>query len=203
MPIWIHADTSGAQIFIALSTVLVLIMGVAFSSRFGLNFAGLVVFVGFVPTMFAAVQRIVQAYTAYKSIVPNVASTYELREESTIFNLLPHFLNPQRGRIVLDGNDISRVTVRTVREEVSKLRTISVLLEKLDPRERSPGPTRRQRRRGRRGLQAPRPHRDRRPGQGLPVIREYARDRTCIVISHDMDFIAAAGWRPCRRGRHS
>jgi ABC-type multidrug transport system fused ATPase/permease subunit len=27
------------------------------------------------------------------------------------------------------------------------------------------------------------------------VIREYARDRTCIVISHDMDFIAAVSDR--------
>ena len=27
------------------------------------------------------------------------------------------------------------------------------------------------------------------------VIREYARDRTCIVVSHDMDFIAAVADR--------
>ena len=28
------------------------------------------------------------------------------------------------------------------------------------------------------------------------VIREYARERTCVVISHDMDFIAAVADRP-------
>ena len=78
MMIWIQAGTNGVQVFIALSTVLVLITGIAFSTSLGLTFATLVVFVAFVPTMFAAVQRIVQAYTAYKSIVPNVAATYEL-----------------------------------------------------------------------------------------------------------------------------
>ena len=70
MTIWSNAGTTSAQVLIALSTVLVLIVGVAFGAGFGLTFAGLVVFVGFVPTMFAAVQRIVAAYTAYRSILP-------------------------------------------------------------------------------------------------------------------------------------
>lgn len=42
------------------------------------------------------------------------------------------------------------------------------------------------------------------------VIREYARDRTCIVVSHDMDFIAAVadrvivlgGGRVAQEGTH-
>ena len=42
------------------------------------------------------------------------------------------------------------------------------------------------------------------------IIREYARDRTCIVISHDMDFIAAvsdrilvlAGGKVAQEGSH-
>ena len=70
MLIWTNAGTTSAQVLIALSTVLVLIVGVAFSASFGLTFASLVVFVGFVPTMFAAVQRIVTAYSAYKSDLP-------------------------------------------------------------------------------------------------------------------------------------
>ena len=78
MRIWMQAGTTGAQVFVAVSTVLVLIVGVAFSAGLGLTFAGLVVFVGFVPTMFASVQRIIQAYTTYKSTVPNVEATYEL-----------------------------------------------------------------------------------------------------------------------------
>jgi ABC-type multidrug transport system fused ATPase/permease subunit len=78
MRIWIQAGTAGAQVFVALSTVLVLIVGIAFSVSLGLTFAGLVVFVGFVPTLFASVQRIIQAYTMYKSVIPNVDATFEL-----------------------------------------------------------------------------------------------------------------------------
>ncbi len=76
--IWTNAGTTSVQVLIALSTVLVLVAGVAFSASFGLTFAGLVVFTAFVPTMFAAVQRIVAAYTAYRSVYPNVVATYEL-----------------------------------------------------------------------------------------------------------------------------
>ena len=41
--------------------------------------------------------------------------------KSTVFNLLLRFLDPQQGRIMLDGHDISRVTISTLREQVSKL----------------------------------------------------------------------------------
>ena len=41
--------------------------------------------------------------------------------KSTIFNLLLRFLDPQAGRIILDGRDISKVTLATLREQVSKL----------------------------------------------------------------------------------
>ena len=41
--------------------------------------------------------------------------------KTTVFNLLLRFLDPQQGRILLDGNDISRVTISTLREQVSKL----------------------------------------------------------------------------------
>jgi ABC-type multidrug transport system fused ATPase/permease subunit len=42
------------------------------------------------------------------------------------------------------------------------------------------------------------------------VIREYARDRTCIVVSHDLDFVAAVanriivldGGRAAEEGTH-
>lgn len=44
----------------------------------------------------------------------------------------------------------------------------------------------------------------------IRVVREYASDRTCIVISHDMDFVAAVadrimvldGGRICEEGSH-
>ena len=69
---------NGSQVFVALSTVVVLLVGIAFSASFGLTLAGLIVFTGMVPTMFGAAQRVLGAYTTYHSVAPNAASTYEL-----------------------------------------------------------------------------------------------------------------------------
>ena len=104
MTFWTNAGTTSAQVLIALSTVLVLIVGVAFSASLGLTFAGLVVFIGFVPTMFAAVQRIVGAYTAYKSILPNVLATYELLDTEPTVRERPDSppLGEVRGNIVFE-----------------------------------------------------------------------------------------------------
>lgn len=41
--------------------------------------------------------------------------------KSTIFNLLLRFLEPDSGRIELDGHDIRDLSLRTLREQVSKL----------------------------------------------------------------------------------
>lgn len=41
--------------------------------------------------------------------------------KSTILNLLLRFLEPQGGRILLDGRDVSDVTLSSLREQVSKL----------------------------------------------------------------------------------
>ena len=76
--VWMQATANGSQVFIALSTVVVLVVGIGFSASFGLTFAGLMVFTGMVPTMFGAAQRVMGAYTTYQSVAPNVASTYEL-----------------------------------------------------------------------------------------------------------------------------
>jgi ATP-binding cassette, subfamily B, bacterial len=306
MTFWTNAGTTSAQVLIALSTVLVLIVGVAFSASLGLTFAGLVVFVGFVPTMFAAVQRIVGAYTAYKSILPNVLATYELfdtkptvRErpdapplgevrgnivfedvvfryspehkildglsfsvkegetvalvgpigcgKSTVFNLLLRFLDPQEGRIAIDGHDISDVTISSLRERVSKLaqfpfftkdtirenvrmarrdasdvaveeacRLAQVHTVIVDPAKIHRGydtvvdvqvPSGGQKRLIALArcllrkpdvllLDEPTEHLDSDQRARLTrVVREYARARTCIVISHDMDFIAAVADR--------
>lgn len=78
MLVWNNAGVTSTQVFIALSTVVVLVAGVTVGGPLGLTFAGLVVFVGFVPTMFAAVGRIANAYTTYHAVVPNVIATYEL-----------------------------------------------------------------------------------------------------------------------------
>ena len=180
MTAWVYAGASGAQIFVALSTALVLLVGVLWGRSFGLTIAGLIVFVGFVPQMFGPAQRLVKAYADYQSLVPNVVSTFQLLDvqptvteradaadlaeihgdirfddvhfgyapgqkildgltfevkegetvafvgpigcgKSTIMNLLLRFLEPQQGRITLGGMDVACVTLRSLREQVSKL----------------------------------------------------------------------------------
>ena len=178
--VWMQATANASQVFVALSTVVVLLVGIGFSSSFGLTFAGLMVFAGMVPTMFGAAQRVMGAYTTYQSVVadrgvdvrvaghPAVGAgppgrgrarrgprepglrrrglrlhaeqkvldglSFSIEEgetvalvggigsgKSTVFNLLLRFLDPQRGRILLDGHDIGSVTIASLREQVSKL----------------------------------------------------------------------------------
>lgn len=322
MVVWLQASSRSTQIFVALSTALVLIVGIAFSDSFGLTFNSLIVFVGFVPTMFAPAQRIIDAYTTYSSIVPNVASTYELLDtvptirqrpdalsldtvhgniefrdvvfgygdrqkvldhvsfsiaegetvalvgeigsgKSTIFNLLLRFLDPEHGTIELDGHDIRDLSFATLREQVSKLSQFPFFLKdsirenvRLARRDASddeveeacrlahvhsvitdpakmPGgydtvvdvqvPSGGQKRLialARCLLRRPEVLLLDEPTENLDadqrvriaqVIREYAHDRTCVVISHDMDFIAGvadriivlSGGRVAEEGSHA
>jgi ATP-binding cassette subfamily B protein len=304
--VWMQATVNGSQIFVALSTVVVLIIGVAYSATFGLTFAGLLVFAGIVPTMFGAAQRVLGAYTTYQSVAPNAAATYELLDtrptvrehadavdlgdvhgnlvfedvtfgytsdrpvleglsfsvaegetvglvggigsgKSTVFNLVLRFLEPQRGRILVDGHDITGVTIASLREEVSKLAqfpffTKDTIRENIrlarpaardadieaactlanihsvitDPTRLSDGydtvvdvqvPSGGQKRLialARCLLRKPNVLLLDEPTENLDaderarligVIRGYARERTCLVISHDMDFIAAVADR--------
>ncbi|WP_242453277.1 ABC transporter ATP-binding protein [Mycolicibacterium sp. P9-64] len=303
---WMQATANGSQVFIALSTVVVLLVGIGFSASFGLTFASLMVFAGMVPTMFGAAQRVMGAYTTYQSVSPSVASTYELLDtrptvrehaaaaelgdvhgnlvfedvafgyaagqmvldgmsfsinegetvalvggigsgKSTVFNLLLRFLDPQRGRILLDGHPITQVTIASLRDQVSKLAQfpfftkdtirenirlarpeatdadVEVACENanvhsviVDPTKMHDGydtvmdvqvPSGGQKRLialARCLLRKPEVLLLDEPTENLDadqrarltgVIRGYAKGRTCLVISHDMDFIAAVADR--------
>jgi ATP-binding cassette subfamily B protein len=304
--VWMQGTVNGSQVFVALSTVVVLLVGIGYSARFGLTFAGLMVFVGMVPTMFGAAQRVLGAYTTYHAVAPNVASTYELLDtrpsvqdrpgaaelgdvhghlvfedvvfgyapgqnvldglsfairegetvalvggigsgKSTVLNLVLRFLDPKQGRILLDGHDIAGVTMASLRDQVSKLAQFPFFVKDTirenirlakqdasdadieaacedahvhsvitDPSKMHNGydtvvdvqvPSGGQKRlialeRGL--LRKPEVSLLDEPTENLDadqrarltgVIRDYALDRTCIVISHDMDFIAAVADR--------
>ncbi len=98
--VWMQATANGSQVFVALSTVVVLLVGIGFSADFGLTFAGLIVFTGMVPRMFSAAQRVMGAYTTYHAVAPNAASTYELLDT-------PPSVVDRPGAVTLgDGSEI-------------------------------------------------------------------------------------------------
>jgi ATP-binding cassette, subfamily B, bacterial len=75
---WMHLSNSNSLIYVALSTALVLLVGIQYGTRFGLGLGELIVFTGFIPAMFAPVQRVITSYSTYKSLEPGIVATYEL-----------------------------------------------------------------------------------------------------------------------------
>jgi len=161
--------------------------------------------------------------------------------KSTIMNLILRFLEPDSGRVLLEGKDISDVTLNSLREQVSKLAQFPFFLKdtiRENVRLGRAGATSTEIEEACKlahihdvivdkdkmpkgydtivGVQVPSGGQKRlialarcllrrpevllldEPTENLDgterirlteVIREYANERTCIVISHDMDFV--------------
>ncbi|MCM3900499.1 MAG: ABC transporter ATP-binding protein/permease [Pyrinomonadaceae bacterium] len=303
---WMSLSNSGAQVFISLTTALILLSAILLGQNWGLTFASAIVFMQMAPNLFTPVQRLISSYTMYQSLVPGIVSTYELfdtkptvREKpgavalgevhgditfenvvfgyspmqkvlngvsfeikegetiafvgpigcgkSTIMNLILRFLDPQQGRILLEGKDTSDVTLNSLREQVSKLSQFPFFLKDtirenirlgraeasdseiedacklahihdviVDPQRMPKGyetvvdvqvPSGGQKRLialARCLVRKPEVLLLDEPTENLDadqrnrlilVIREYAKERTCLVISHDLNFVAAVADR--------
>ena len=79
--IWMQISNTNSEVYIAVTSALVLGLGIVFGPRFGLELGGVIAFWGLVPNTFTPIQGIISSYTAYQSMLPGIIATYELLDE--------------------------------------------------------------------------------------------------------------------------
>lgn len=73
-----NLNNTAAQLVIVFSSAAVMFAGIVYGQHFGLSFAGIIIFLQFVPNVFQPLQQLVNSYTQFQSLAPSIASTYEL-----------------------------------------------------------------------------------------------------------------------------
>ena len=107
--IWMQISNTNSEIYIAITSAVVLGLGIAFGSSFGLGLGGVIAFWGLVPNTFTPVQGIISSYTAYQSMLPGIIATYELLDTRSSVVEKPNAskLPEIHGNVKFDNVDFS------------------------------------------------------------------------------------------------
>src|SRR5258708_17696622 len=67
---WMSLSNSCAQVFISLTTALILLFAILLGQKWGLTFGSALVFMQMAPNLFTPVQRLICSYTLLRSLLP-------------------------------------------------------------------------------------------------------------------------------------
>lgn len=73
-----NLNNTAAQLIVVFSSAAVMFSGIVYGQYFDLSFAGIIIFLQFVPNVFQPLQQLVNTYTQFQSLSPTITSTYEL-----------------------------------------------------------------------------------------------------------------------------